>query len=118
MKKIDLNEEFTKNICSFEIAKEAKAAGMTSANTFYAYSPDGTIGDQGWIEKITGAEMYPCINLALAIGMIGDASIDPAAAYFYEGNDIYHFEYLGDEISEVKLVDLLVRIWIKYKNKK
>lgn len=135
---INLREEFKQNLCSFEVAKKAKAAGMTCANTYFAYDKDGNIGDGGWMEDEKNIKMireqtgkpnwqppvfYPAINLAFAIGMLEHTDIDFGNFECFEIWDEkkgleFVAEYEGKEVFKSKnLTDLFVEVWIKHKNK-
>ncbi len=137
--KINLTEEFKENLCSFSVAKKAKAAGMTSANTFYAYDPKGELIDAGWMEADNNIKMireqtnkpdwqpplmFPAINLPFAIGMLEDTTITKQIAegkfecyeLWDENKGIeFFFEIGSDKLKSRKLVDLIVEVWIKYK---
>jgi len=130
MKKLNLKQLFTDNICSFEVAKQAKAAGITCANTFFAYDSEGGLTDAAWLEQMGFTDFYPAINLALAISAIGGdvvidgQPIDPTKVELYSLDSEeyptttrYYFKYNGQLLAGdfENLVDLLVTIWIKYK---
>ena len=117
MKKLDLRAEFKKSICSFEVAKKASEAGMSCANTYYAYDENGGLNDGAWLEKVTGAKMYPAINIALAIGLLENLSIEPDLNAFSEKDNKFCFEHKGNTTEAETLADLCVLVWIKYKNK-
>ncbi len=128
-KQIDLRKRFKDNICSFDIAKKAAAAGMTCANTFYAYDEHGELTDGAWLaEGVEGVNknllaslpnfkapiLFPAINLPMAIGMLEDTDLEYKMmdCYFDEK---YFFRYAGNIYKSNKLVDLLVEVWIKHK---
>lgn len=134
---INLTDEFKENICSFYVAKKAKAAGMNSANTFYAYDEEGQTTDAGWMESENNLKMlreqlknprwmppvmYPAINLPFAIGMLEDTTIDHKKLECWEEWDeekgtTFFFKTGDDVMQNTKLVDLMVEVWIKYKKK-
>lgn len=121
MTKIDFQELFDFSVCSFEVAKKAAAAGMTCANTFFAYNEKGEVGDSGWLQKIYDkAKFYPVINTPLAIFMLEDTTIDLGDESFGLFNNTetktFVLKYKGDEISDANLVNVLVLAWIKYKH--
>lgn len=135
---IDLRATFDKYICSFEVAKKAKEAGMTCANTFYAYDVFGKITDGGWMDGDieTGNEMakmakelrkknnlppivmYPAISLPFAIGLLEDTKLDAnemKKLSCYEFNEKYFIKYKEQVYQSEKLVDIIVEFWIKNK---
>lgn len=117
-KQIDLSKLFIESLCSFECSKKAKQAGMTCANTFYAYNNKGELGDGAWLETVTGAEMYPAINLAFAIGMLDDTNLkfDKVKC---EENDVlsnkYSISYEDEVYKSNNLIDIIIELWIKHK---
>lgn len=115
-KQLDLSELFKKSLCSFEIAKKARAEGMTCANTFYAYDPNGDLGDGGWLEKITGTEMYPAINLAFSIGMLDNTDLKSDKIQLSEEDGKYSLHYEDEIYQSENLVDVIVELWINHNN--
>lgn len=119
MQNFDLKQLFVDNLCSFEVAKLAKQAGATCANTYFAYDKFGKINTGGWLESVGFDSFFPCINLAFAISMLSECQIDFFKVEIYELEGMYYFKYHGClELNEKNLPDLLVKAWIKYKNYK
>ena len=116
-KQIDLSKLFRESLCSFEVAKKAKQVGMTCANTFYAYDSKGELNDGAWLEKITGAEMYPAINLPFAIGMLEDTDLKFDKIDCSEIDGKYSLYYESEIYQSTNLINILVDVWIKHKNK-
>jgi|CXWK01.1.fsa_nt_gi hypothetical protein len=123
MKTLDLKQLFTNNVCSFEMAKKMKEAGMTCANTFFVYDSQGEVADAGWMEELGFNDFYPCINLAFAISMIEDTAVPVDKIELWEmDNDKYptgkqyFFKCEGDEtLSSENLIDLILMVYLKYK---
>lgn len=113
--KIDLAKLFSDSLCSFEVAKKAKQAGMTCANTFYAFDSTGEVTDGAWLEKITGAEMYPAINLPLAIGMLENTDLKFDKIDVSETDGKYSLCYEDEIYESTKLIDIFVEVWIKHR---
>lgn len=121
MIKVDLKSEFQNNLCSFDLAKEAKKAGMTCANTFFAYEEDGSICDGGWIESLGYDGYYPAINLSFALFMLDEV---PAKMYDIVKTDDedrpYKVTFTRADSSvnyfeAAKLVDAVLLVWLKSK---
>ena len=117
MKKINLSERFRQEICTFEIAKRLHLAGMTCANTFFAYDEHGEITDAGWLESVAGMKLYPCVNFAMACAMMEDTDIDFNNVGFYQDGDLYKISVKDQVWENANIVDLLMELWIKYKKK-
>ena len=130
--KIDLQARFKAEICSFEVAKKAKLAGMTCANMFYSYDEQGNLGDGAWMEdeeriikkfpmmagKFKAPVMYPAIMFPFAVGMLEDTDIDDwKKIEFYEFNKKYFFKYKDELFQSENIVDTLILFWIKHKKK-
>ena len=124
-KPIDLAKLFKACLCSFEVAKKAKQAGMTSANTYFAYfayDVNGQVGDCGWLEKVAGMEVFPAINTAFAVAMLENTDLNLSKIELYQeltlhgpdGNFVFNYE--GEVYKSENLVDVLVEVWIKHKN--
>jgi hypothetical protein len=128
--KIDITKAFADQFCSLELAKKAKTAGFTCANTFYSYDEAGEIGDGAWMErpevieqlrKMTGKAdwkppvMYPAINLAMAIGMLEYTDLEHGKVECYEYNGKYFFKYKGEVFQGEKLANVLVEVWLKHR---
>ncbi len=116
MKKLNLTERFKQEICSFETAKKIAAAGMTCANTFIAYNKDGEVNDAAWMQNITGIKLYPCVNFALACIMMEDTSIDFNNTELYQDGDMYRLTWENEVYENTNIVDLLMELWVKFKN--
>jgi hypothetical protein len=127
--KIDLQKTFQDNLCSFDVAKKLKEAGMTCANTYYAFDDKGQINDGAWMENpekikerfglkdFNPPVMYPAINLAMAIGMIEDTDIDVKRFECYQFNGKYFFKYKDETYQSEKLVDVMLQVWLKHSKK-
>lgn len=128
MKTLNIADLFKQNLCSFEMAKKVKAAGMTCANTFFVYDDQGEVADAGWLESLGFNDFYPCINLAFAISMldsketigtlqdVNKIELWEMDSESYPTKKEYFFKYDGGEVlSSENLVDLLLEVWLKYK---
>lgn len=117
--KLDLKKLFLANICSFEMAKKAAAAGFTCANTFFSYDPDGSLNDGAWLQNVTGSKMFPAINICLAIGMIEDldSSVEVLKIDLYEYSGKYFLKYKDQTCQSENLVDVIIEFWLANKKK-
>lgn len=128
--KIDLSKRFRSEICSFEVAKKAREAGMTCANQFYSYDENGNLGDGAWMEDEEGIKkkfpqlegrfkaplMYPAIMFPFAVGMLEDTDVeDWSKIDFYEYNGKYFLKHDSEMYQSENIVDVLVLFWIKNK---
>ncbi len=123
---IDLKQLFLDSICSFEMAQKAKFAGMTCANTFFAYDESGQIGDGAWLENppemikdlpaFKQPVLFPAINLALAIFMLDDI-LGADKIECYQIDDVYVCKFNGKGYEGKKLVDAVIDLWIHNKKK-
>lgn len=121
MIKLDLSQIFKQNICTFAVAKQAAAAGMTPANTYFSYDDSGGLSDGAWTGPVLKKKFYPAINLLLALYMATEETTltldDPTLEFFADpAGDFFMFNYRGDQIKTNNLVDLFVLVWIKYKH--
>ncbi len=114
---IDLSKRFEAELCTFEVAKKARAAGMTCANTFLSYDENGERGDGAWLEKITGSIQYPCINFPLALMMMEGTDLDFSKVQMVESEGKFVLKYNGEKIESGNIVDTLILAWIKHKKK-
>lgn len=119
---INIEKRFKDEVCTFAAAKRAKAAGMTCANTFFAYDRRGEISDGGWLEKLGFfQEYYPCINFAFACAMLNECDFDKAqftvTSLVKNGRTLYTISYKKDEFTDANIVDVMVDFWAKYKRK-
>jgi hypothetical protein len=121
MKKIiDLQELFKSSVCSFEIAKQAKANGFNCENTFYSYDEQGELGDGGWLEKITGAKMYPAFSLPLAMGYLEHTNIPPDKFKDIELSEIdgfYTIKYDTEIHTSKNVIDVILMFVFKHYKK-
>lgn len=115
MQKLDFKKLFTDNVCSFEVAKKAKKHGYNSTDTFYAYDPDGNLNDGAWLVEVTGAKLFPAINVPLALGLVDE--LDHEKISLYLDGDKYIFDHDGEKIESTNLPDVLVMAWIKFPKK-
>jgi hypothetical protein len=115
---INLKERFKEEICSFEVAKKAKEAGMTCANTYLAYNNDGSVTTGAWLESVGYNHLYPCINFVLACIMVEDVCPNPLKIELTENDGIYFFYYEGQSYQSNNIVDVMIEFWIKNNRKK
>lgn len=128
--KIDLQERFRAEVCSFEVAKKAKLAGMTCANTFLSYDEQGNLGDGAWMEDeekvrskfglkdFKAPVLYPAIMFPFAVCMLEDTDVDDwSKIEFYEFNKKYFFKYKEELFQSENIVDVLILFWIGHKKK-
>lgn len=130
--KLDLKKLFDDSLCSFEISKRAKESGMTCANTFYAYDEHGEVTDGAWMAEGGQGDtknlldslpnfkppiLYPAINIAMALGLLEDCSLDFKKIDCYEFNGKYFFKHKEGLFQSEKLVDLFIEVWIVHKKK-
>lgn len=128
--KIDLQKVFTDQLCSFDVAKKAKEAGMNCSNTFYAFDEKGAVNDGAWMENeemikqqyptlknFTAPVLFPAINLAMAIGMLEDTDLEFPKLNVYQFGDKFFIKYKDETYQSEKLVDVVVLIWCKHKKK-
>lgn len=128
-KKINLTDLFKDSLCSFDLAKKAKLAGISPENTFYAFDELGEINDGGWMYGEKAKEFtahipgwkppvyYPAINLPFAIGLLEDCDIDPRDIECHEFNGKYFLKYKDTLLQGTKAVDLFVEFYLIYKKK-
>lgn len=118
--KIDIGKSFRNSVCSFEVAKKIAEKGFTCANTFLAYDENGEIGDGGWLQKVTGAKMYPCVNLAMAyvVAENTSAELDKMALYQVCHNDkepTFKLTYKDKVYEAERCADVLLLFWCDFK---
>lgn len=113
--KIDLMSRFKRELCSFDIAKKLKKAGVTCANTYFMYDKDGNLGDGSWLEDITEIEMYPAINFPLSVMMLEEGGLKYGKIDCYKIHDDYYIEYNNITYRNENIVDALMLLWLEFK---
>jgi len=116
--KINLQKRFKEELCTFEIAKQATNAGLTTANTYLSYDEHGEIGDGAWLTDITGAIFFPAINFPFALVMLEGTDIELTKVDFYKFNGKYFFKYKKELYQSENIVDALILPWIAHQKKK
>lgn len=112
---INILQRFRDELCTFEVAKKAAAAGMTCANTFFAYDEHGEVTDGGWLQKVTGLTYYPAINFAMSVAMLENMTFPVSAIKLEQEGDSFFLTCNEITISANNIVDVIILTWIKYK---
>ncbi len=116
MTKIDLKELFKGSLCTFEISKLAKAAGVTCKNTFPSYDSQGELNDGAWMEMIGVDNFYPAINIPFAILMLEDTALNhPSQLDLTLEEKIYTLRANEKSYTSENIVDVLVLCWLDNK---
>ena len=124
MQQIDLQKRFKAEICSFEMAKKIRAAGMTCANTYFSYDEDGQVGDGAWLGEISERYgMAPCVQFPFAVAMLEEVieDFDNISISRYDMADWgerFEVAYDGEAFESNNLVDAILSLWLKYKKQK
>lgn len=115
--KIELKALFKGSLCSFDMAKKCAKAGMTCANTFFAYDEHGDINDGAWLQKISPQyKMYPAINVPFAILMLEDTDLKLFELELHiDSDELFHLRYGAEEYTGDNLPDVLLAAWLKHK---
>ncbi len=119
MSKIDLKARFREELCSFDLAKKADKAGVTCANTFFAYDNKGNLTDGAWLASV-GYDMYPCINFAFACHLLADCVTEEEFERISFSRIGEHYIISFEEFSHmsINIVDVVLSLYIDIENKR
>ncbi len=113
--KINILDMAKHYLCSFEMAKQASAAGMTCANTYFSYDENGNIGDGGWLEGLGYQNFYPCINFPFAVAMLEDTDLDASKVQVVKNGSKFIFSYDTETAESSNIVDVIIMMWIRHR---
>ena len=115
MTSINLAQRSVDELCTFEMSKRIKNAGLTCANTYFAYDNDGKLNDGACMENIGIDNLYPCVTFSFAVNML--EGLDFGKIECYQTDTCTYINYNGKQFSSTNIVDAVLELWLFTINK-